>query len=263
MRLIFLGTGGGRFVTLFQTRSTGGTLLDLGDYYISIDPGPGALTTMKNLHLDPRKIFGVMVSHSHPDHYSNAEIIIEGITHGGRKKRGFLIGSKSVIDGYDDIGPAISKYHKGLLDMVYVGVEGNIIYPTPELEIGFVQMKHTDPTTLGFRITTPDGTIGYLADTAYVPGMGKKFSGSDILILPVTRPTGADLPHHLSTTSAAEVIKEAKPKLALMNHLGLKMIKANPQKEARWIYSVTGIKTLAAWDGLIVELKEGKYEIRK
>ena len=263
MKIIFLGTGGGRFATLHQTRSTGGLLLDLGSYYVSVDPGPGALGMMKSLGINPQRILGLMVSHAHPDHYSNAEIIIEGITAGGREKKGFVIGSRTVIEGGEDRCPAISSYHLGRVEATYTALPGNAVYPTPELEIWIKRMEHSDPTTVGFRIATSDGEIGYIADTAFFSELGREFAGLDILVLPVTRPLGASIPHHLCTDSALEVVREARPKLALLNHLGIKMIRADPSKEARWIESQSGVRTVAAEDGMTVSLKKGRYGLEK
>ena len=50
-RLTFLGTGGGRFVTLNQERSTGGIYLEDG-YKVHIDPGPGAVHALKRNRID-------------------------------------------------------------------------------------------------------------------------------------------------------------------------------------------------------------------
>ena len=52
--LTFLGTGGGRFATIYQVRATGGMYVkDVAR--VHIDPGPTALYNMSRLHLDPAK----------------------------------------------------------------------------------------------------------------------------------------------------------------------------------------------------------------
>ena len=47
-----------------------------------------------------------------------------------------------------------------------------------------------------------------------------------------------------------DLINEVKPKVAVMTHLGLKMISNNPVTEAKKISKKTGVKTIAAFDGL-------------
>ncbi|MCE5296700.1 MAG: MBL fold metallo-hydrolase, partial [Euryarchaeota archaeon] len=70
--LTFLGTGGGRFSTIYQVRGTGGLYVKDGAN-IHIDPGPGAAVNMAKLKMDPAKTDVLLISHCHPDHYSDAE----------------------------------------------------------------------------------------------------------------------------------------------------------------------------------------------
>ena len=92
-RLTFLGTGGGRFATMYQTRATGGIYL-ADNIKLHLDPGPSALHNMKCAAIDPAKTDGLLLSHCHPDHYSDAEVLVEGMSKGGIVKRGALIGSE-------------------------------------------------------------------------------------------------------------------------------------------------------------------------
>lgn len=114
IKLTFLGTGGGRFATLFQTRATGGIYLEdfssEKPFRVHIDPGPGALVRAGENGIDPTRTDAIIVSHCHPDHYVDAEILTEAMTMGGRRKRGSLLGSKSTLEGVENIGPCISKY---------------------------------------------------------------------------------------------------------------------------------------------------------
>ena len=93
MKLTFLGSGGGRFATISQKRMTGGFRIDdfNGKNY-HIDPGPGALVRCYQFGVNPTKIDGVFVSHSHTDHYNDAEILIEAMTRGMTKNNGIIMG---------------------------------------------------------------------------------------------------------------------------------------------------------------------------
>ncbi|MEM2942362.1 MAG: MBL fold metallo-hydrolase, partial [Candidatus Bathyarchaeia archaeon] len=81
-QLIFLGTGGGRFSMITQTRQTGGIRI-LGARNIQIDPGPGSIAYSNRLGLDPRKVDSLLISHCHPDHDNDAEVYVEAMTEGG------------------------------------------------------------------------------------------------------------------------------------------------------------------------------------
>jgi len=118
IELILLGTGGGRFATLTQRRRTGGIRLLSDTVNMHMDPGPGALIYSLEAGLDPQKVRAVLVSHSHPDHYTNAEILIEAMTRGMTRKRGLLAAPSSVLFGNDICGPAISEYHQKMPEEV-------------------------------------------------------------------------------------------------------------------------------------------------
>ncbi|MCJ7731677.1 MBL fold metallo-hydrolase, partial [Candidatus Bathyarchaeota archaeon] len=95
--LDFLGTGGGRFVMTSQMRRTAGIRLSEGKTQVHIDPGPGALVFSNWAGLSPEKLDGLIVTHCHPDHYTDAEVFIEAMTRGTMAKRGVLAASKSVL----------------------------------------------------------------------------------------------------------------------------------------------------------------------
>src|SRR4030065_673432 len=96
--LTFLGTGGGRFATIYQARATGGIYLE-DERNLHIDPGPGALVRARSVGIDPLKTDAILISHCHPDHYMDAEILIEAMTEGGPKKLRALHGARSRIEG--------------------------------------------------------------------------------------------------------------------------------------------------------------------
>lgn len=117
MKLTFLGSGGGRFSAISQRRMTGEFRIDnLAGKNYHVDPGPRALIRTYQFGLDPRNINGVFVSHAHTDHYNDAEILIEAITKGMTKRTGTIVGSPSVLGGYQKWGPCISKYHQSMSD---------------------------------------------------------------------------------------------------------------------------------------------------
>ena len=252
--ITFLGTGGGRFTTIYQMRATGGIYIE-DVLRIHIDPGPGALVQMHRFGLNPTKTDVICISHAHTDHYTDAEVLIEGITNGGTKRKGILLASKSVVEGYDIYDPVISNYHRGLLEKVIAMAPGDE-FKYRKLRIKATISFHNDPTTVGFKIYTSNGIISYLADTDFDGKLITQHRGARILILPVTRPLGAKIPYHLSTDDAARIVKGIKPEVAIITHFGLKMLDNSPDFQADWIWKETGIRTIAADDGMRVEMKK-------
>lgn len=245
MKLIFLGTGGGRWVTLKQRVKTGGFRLH-GSVRMHIDPGPGALVSMHNMKLNPLGTDAVIVTHSHPDHYNDAEVMVEAMTNGMTVERGVLVGSESVISGGDTLGPAISEYHQDKVPEIHV------LAPEKELSIGGMKLKgmetrHTDPSCVGIRFQTEEGVITYTSDTEYFDGMESQYKGSGVLILNVLRPGRDRIPMHLCTEDVIKIVDEVKPKLAILNHFGMKMVGPAAQ-EAKRVEKETGVKTVSARD---------------
>lgn len=253
MRLTFLGSGGGRFATITQRRMTGGFRIDdMDGLNLHVDPGPGALVRSYQFKVNPRKIDVLLVSHSHTDHYTDAEVLIEAMTRGMTRKRGYLIGSQSVIEGYKRWGPCISHYHlsKPQVTILQPGEEKDI----NKIKIRATQTVHGDPKGVGFKIKYEDFTLAYTSDTEYYPQLSKEHAGADVLIASVIRPANESIRGHMSANEFSRLVEEVSPKLAIMTHLGMKMILDHPQREAERISEQTGVKVLAAEDGMKIDL---------
>lgn len=244
--IIFLGSAGGRFATIYQGRSTGGVYL-IGSSNIHIDPGPTAVWQMAQIGLDPTQTDIILISHCHPDHYSDAEVLIEGMTEGTTKKRGILIGSESVLEGYDGMGPAVSPYHQKAVKAVETARPGKD-WNFNGITIKATYSKHTDPSTIGFKFETEFGTISYIADTDLTQKVINAHKGSRLLIMSTTRPLYSKIPFHLSTEDSAYVLSHVKPEMAILTHFGLKTLKEGPRLQADWVTKKSGIKTIAAED---------------
>lgn len=249
MKISFLGSGGGRFSAISQRRMTGGFRIDnLGGKNYHVDPGPGALVRTYQFGFDPRNLSGVFVTHAHTDHYNDAEVLIEAMTRGMTRDVGTIFGSPSVLNGFEVWGPCISSYHQSKSNTV-------ILEPDKTVEVDNFKVKgtkteHGDPTGSGFQIDYNGFKVSYTSDTGYFDGLAEQHEGSDILIASVLRPGNKSINGHMCTRNFIDLINEVKPKVAVMTHLGLKMISNNPVTEAKKISKQTGVKTIAAFDGL-------------
>ena len=254
MKLTFLGTAGGRFSTISQKRMSGGFRIDnLEGKNYHFDPGPGALVRSYQFGLDPRNIHGVFISHAHTDHYNDAEILIEAMTKGMTTERGIIVGSPSVLEGYDKWGPAISKYHQSMSQNIVLN-EGKERKIDKNVSVKGCKAIHSDPAGIGFQIKSKDLTLSYTSDTRYFDTLKDFHEGADILIASVLRPGYRAIKGHMSSQTFTQLLKEVKPKLAIMTHFGLKMLSSNPVKEAKIISKKSGVKTLAAYDGMNIDI---------
>jgi ribonuclease BN (tRNA processing enzyme) len=254
--LIVLGSGGSRMVTIKQERRTGGLAVITNGGIFIIDPGPGSITYFNQFGLNPFLVKGVLISHRHPDHYTDAEIYIEATTRGANVKRGLLIGAKSVLEYVNDLGyPAISIYHKRLPEVVKSMIPGDsIVYD--KIKITALKSLHTDPYTIGFRLEDGKHSISYFPDTEFDEEITKGAEHSDLLILSVLRPGNQKFPYHLCIDDAIKMVELISPKKVLITHFGARMLRAPPEKEAERMTKVTGVNTIAAIDGMRIEISE-------
>lgn len=254
-RMTFLGTGGGRHTTMYQTRSTGGFLVEHDGRFLHVDPGPGALAQMQRIRYDLTRTESVIVSHCHPDHYSDAECVIEGMTRGGWVRRGSLYGSETVIEGRDGLGPALSAYHLGRPERVSVIRPGDVL-DVDGMRVEVLRSDHSDPTNVGFRFDTGHGVLSYVSDTAYSEDIADQYVGSRVLLLPVTTPMGNRINYHLCTDDAIAFIDRVRPELAVFVHLGIVMLMEGADDQAGMAEEATGVRTVAARDLMTIDVGE-------
>ncbi len=242
MELVFLGTGGGRFVTTTQKRATGGILLK-GEKTILIDPGPGSLLRFYQFGEDPRNVDILLISHRHTDHCAGAVPIIEAMTRATKVKRGVLIAHRDVLEETDDY-PVISKYHRGLLSETYA--------VTDFFEYGDIRtfpVQHTCPG-IGFVV----GDVGYTGDAGYCESLVKYLKGVSKLVINLGIPDKRLRPEYPSAGLAELLINEVKPKLAVITHFGISALRYGPEKLAKELSESTGVRVLPANDGMRINL---------
>jgi phosphoribosyl 1,2-cyclic phosphodiesterase len=259
--IIFLGTGGGRFATITQKRRTAGIRMLSEGLNLHLDPGPGALVHSIDGGLDPQKINAIFVSHCHPDHYTDAEVLIEAMTHGMTKKRGLLAAAKSVLNGNNVCEPSISKYHQQMPEQIIEAVP-NTKFQVSNFDVLVTKAMHTDLDAVGFRFETSDfGDFAYTSDTEYYEDIDKYYEDVRLLILCVMRPSGKPWKGHMTTNDAVKIVEATRPEQVVLTHLGMQMIFKGPAIEAKLIEEETKVPTVAATDGMhIIFDKEIKVE---
>jgi phosphoribosyl 1,2-cyclic phosphodiesterase len=256
VEVVFLGTGGGRFATITQKRRTGGLRILSKNLNLHMDPGPGALIYSLEAGLNPQKINAVLVSHRHPDHYTNVEILIEAMTRGMLKKRGIVAAPSNILSGNNEAGPVVSSYHQKMIEEAII-VKPGVNFRVNDTQVGATATSHTDPEAVGFKFEIPDaGAIGYTADTEYFEGIEKGYMGTRLLIICVMRPLGNPWKGHMTPQDAAKIVTKIKPELVVATHFGMKMLYSGPNHEVKLIKEKTGIPTVAAFDGMHLRMGE-------
>lgn len=243
-RIIFLGTGGARYVIARQTRATGGILFNLSEKNILVDPGPESLLRLLTYlpKFNPEKLDAVILSHKHIDHSADINVYLDILTRGGFRRGGHLIAPQ---DAFGEEG-VILKYLTQFIEKT------DIIKPKLKLALGDIiidfPLRHKHPVeTYGLKIKTKDFSLSYITDTKFFPGLIDAYR-ADILIMNLLRLASSEI-EHLSVPDCARIINGIRPKVALITHFGMTMLRAGPWNIARQLQDKTGITVLAAEDG--------------
>ena len=252
--LKFLGTAGARFVVTKQLRHSGGIWLNLDDTNVLIDPGPGSLVRCLSSKpkLNPMDLDGIILTHRHIDHSNDINIMIEAMTNGGFNKKGIVFAPSDALD--DD--PVILKYVRNIVNDVIVLQEknsyqiGNIKFETP--------VKHVHGCeTYGLNIFGDKIKISLITDTNYFENLETYYNG-DIQIINSVLLHQKDIIKHLSLDQVEKIISKNKPKLSVLTHFGMTMIKAKPWEIAENMSKKLGLNIIAANDGMVIDIDQYK-----
>lgn len=253
--LRFLGTAGARFVMITQIRSSAGTVLSLNGTNVLIDPGPGTLVRFASSKpkLNPAKLHAIILTHKHLDHSNDVNVMIEAMTEGGFKHRGVLLCPNDALA--DEGDAVVLNYYKGLLERVEVLKEGGL-YSVGEIEINTPKRHVHGVETYGLNIRLmgeEETKLSFLVDTRYFSGLENYYDGKALVLNVVMyqRREGVD---HLCVEDAKKIIEARRPKVAILTHFGMTMLRNKPWEIAKQLSEETGVEVIAARDGLRFDL---------
>jgi len=250
--MVFLGSGGARIVVARQVRASGGIWLCLDGTRLLVDPGPGALVRMTGSRHDlkPTELSGVLLSHRHLDHAGDVNIMVEAMTLGGTERRGVLFAPEDALEGED---PVVLRYLRGFLDGV-VTLKERGSYRLGQVEFSCPVRHRHRGEVYGFKFCVPGLTVSYVADTSYFPDLAELYR-ADVVIINVVRLERSEL-DHIHVPEATELVRVMRPKLAVISHFGMTVIRARPWEVARKMSEATGCEVVAASDGRLIDLSQ-------
>ena len=240
-----MGTAGARFMVAKQLAASGGLFIEDGNTRISLDPGPGAIVQYTKRKVDLAKLDAIVLSHRHLDHSGDVNVMVEAMTEGGFHRRGRLFCPSDALD--DD--PVVLNYLRRFPFEV-VRLQPETSYSVNDLTFTTSPRHVHQVETYGFRF---GDKLGWVTDTAYYEGIAEQHKAEVMVIHSVLMQCRAELPH-LCLADAERIIRDAKPRLAILTHYGMTVWRAHPWELAADLTQRLGTEVKAARDGMSLEL---------
>ncbi|HKU68170.1 MAG TPA: MBL fold metallo-hydrolase [Candidatus Baltobacteraceae bacterium] len=210
-------------------RANSGYVLRAGGCTIAIDFGSGVFSRMRE-HIEPTALDAVVISHMHADHFFDIVPLRYALRYELERDRPLPV---YLPPGGIHVAQTIAKPLKETADF-YAGVFDLREYsPDRPLEIGactvhFTPAVHYVPA-YAMRVQTPDGVLGYSADTAPCDAVPALVRDADIFLCEAA--LGASGKEngergHLNAREAGELAQRAGVKHLVITHYGAS---ANPK----------------------------------
>jgi ribonuclease BN (tRNA processing enzyme) len=249
--ITFLGTAGARFMVSKQLAASGGMWLDLAGTRLLLDPGPGCIVQVNKRKFNPEKLDAIILSHRHLDHSGDVNVMVEAMTSGGFKKRGVLFAPGDAL-GEE---PVIFSYLKSAVGCITV-LEASATYEVGNINFTTSVRHDHSVETYGLVFHASGHTIGCLTDTRYFESLHQSYIGSELLIINMVFTEPIPSVAHLAIPDVERLVAEIKPKVAILTHFGMMVWHAHPWEIAASLSEKTGIKVVAARDGMKFELSQ-------
>jgi ribonuclease BN (tRNA processing enzyme) len=228
----FLGTAGARFVVAKQLRSSAGTFVKIGRLKTKLD--------------------AIILSHLHIDHTNDVNALIDAMTSGGLARRGVLFAPASCLEGKDAV---VLRYLRDYLETI-VTLEAEKSYEYGGLSLCTSVAHEHGTETYGVSFARRGKKISFVVDTRYFSELADSYAGADMLILNVVRlaPHKSGDVLHLCVDDARQILQQVKPRIAVLTHFGVTMLRAKPWLVAQGLSEELGLDVRAASDGMTIEL---------
>lgn len=246
--ITFLGTGGARVLVSKQLLASGGLWVEMGNTRLHVDPGPGALVQATRQRLDPTTLDAILLSHPHLDHASDVNAMIEAMTEGGFRPRGAVIAPRDSYERDPVVLRYVREYVREVSTWEPAGCRsvGDVRICTP------VRHDHS-VETYGMVFEGAGSRWSYIADTRYFPELAAHYR-APVVVMNVVLLVSKDHIQHLSVPDAKRLIEEIRPETAIITHFGMTVLRARPEEIADRLSKETGVRVIAATDGMRFEL---------
>ncbi len=228
--------------------------LRFGETQIHVDPGPGALVRALS-HVppcNPRELDAIVVSHKHLDHSGDVTAMIEAMTSGGFRRRGAIL---APTDAFDEES-AVLPYAQKFVERIERLEPSSGPYRVGDVQI-HTSMAHVHAVqTFGMHFSYDGLRVSYLPCGRYFEGLAEDYATHrpDVLIMNVLRFRDSMDVDHLTWDDAKNIVETVQPRVAVFQHFGTKMLEQNPAALAQELEDELGLRAIAAYDGLELDI---------
>jgi phosphoribosyl 1,2-cyclic phosphodiesterase len=253
--ILFLGSGGARFVVARQLRASGGMWMRFGATQLHVDPGPGALVrALSNVPpCNPRELDAIVLSHKHLDHSGDVNALIEAMTSGGFRRRGAVLAPADAFD----VEPVVLPYARHFVERIERLEPSGGPYRVGEVDL-FTSVRHVHAVqTHGIHFVHGGTRVSYLPCGRYFDGLAEDYAKHrpDVLIVNVLRYHDEMKVDHFAWPDACRVVADVRPRVAVFQHFGTKMLEADPVRLASRLEDELGLRAIAAYDGYVLDIE--------
>ena len=214
-----------------------GYVVASGGTRVVVDTGPGTFSRLQQ-EVDPAAIDAVVISHHHPDHWSDL-LMIDAHARWALHRSGIPV--------YAPAGVAERAGLSGSASFDWRPVTGGDSITVGALGITFRRTDHSFET-LAVRIDGPVSALGYSADTGPGWPLADLGSGLDLVLCEATYTTEHEgTARHMSGRQAGRQARQARARRLVLTHRW-------PTVEA----SAVGAEARAEFDGPVEHAEPGK-----
>ena len=220
-RIIVLGTVSDISV-LSNNRTCAGTILDVDNAQILIDPGIGTITQAAQAKVDLKNTSIMLITSTESVYTNDINAVIEHMN-----KDIHMICPKELLKHDESI---LTINHAKNLKILSLDKDENKQTNIKNIEI---QAYYNKSDAVSYKITTSKYVIGYITKAKYNKTFVDSFKDSNILIINLTKQDKNS--KYLDFEEVTELIREVNPELVILNGFNRKIIDSDPLENARKI----------------------------